>query len=286
LSNTESLNTGNLALVLRHGVIDVETYSLSPVAGQKEGSVPLADCLNDSTLETPRGTGCWRYAFSKKPPGNERESQRVNSSLSGGMLQVVYADGKLWGSMNTALDLGHGIQAGVAYFVLRPQISTGAVGGQVVKQGYLGLANNHLLHPSVGVTANGRGVIAFSLMGDDHFPSAAYATLDATAGVGDIHMAAEGLGPDDGFTAYKAFEGQPPITRWGDYSATAVDGNSIWIGSEYIGQTCTFTEFVAAPIGRCGGTRSFAGNWYTRVIKITPYRILQRPSPTSTNPAQ
>jgi hypothetical protein len=270
LSNTQSLNTANPALVVRHGVIDVLTYSLPPVASQKEGSVPLADCLNDSTLDTPLGTGCWRYAFSKKPSGNERESQRVNSSLSGGMLQVVYAVGKLWGSMNTALDLGHGIQAGVAYFVLRPQISTGGLSGQVVKQGYLGLANHHLLHPSVGVTANGRGVLTFSLLGDDHFPSAAYATLDATAGVGNIHIAAEGLGPDDGFTAYKAFEGQTPITRWGDYSATAVDGNSIWIGSEYIGQTCTFADFVSAPIGRCGETRTALGNWYTRISKITP----------------
>jgi hypothetical protein len=59
------------------------------------------------------------------------------------------------------------------------------------------------------VTANGKGVIAFTLMGEGHFPSAAYATLDAIASAGDIHIAAEGLGPDDGSTAYKGFIGQP-----------------------------------------------------------------------------
>jgi hypothetical protein len=188
------------------------------------------------------------------------------------MGQVVYADGKLWGSVNTALDLGHGIVAGIAYFIVQPQISNTAVGGSVVTQGYLGLSNNNLTYPSVGVTANGKGVISFTLLGNDHFPSAAYATLDATAGAGDIHIAAEGLGPDDGLTAYKGFIGHPTAPRWGDYGATAVDGNTIWVSSEYIGQTCTFAEFVAqaGPNGTCGGTRSVYGNWYTRISKITP----------------
>jgi hypothetical protein len=269
LLNTQSLNTPDPAVVLRHGVVNVQTYSLAPEAGQKEGSVPLADCLNDATLPTPLGTGCWSFFFSKKPPGNERESQRITPSFT--MTQVVYADGKLWGSLNTALDLGHGTNVGIAYFVLQPQISSGTVGGQVVKQGYLGLTDNHLLHPAIGVTAKGRGVIAFSLMGQDHFPSAAYATLDAVAGAGDIHIAAEGLGPDDGLTAYKAFVGQTPFAKWGDYGATAVDGDSIWIGSEYIGQACTFAEYAAViPGGGCGLTRTSLGNWYTRITKITP----------------
>jgi hypothetical protein len=119
------------------------------------------------------------------------------------------------------------------------------------------------------VTAAGRGVIAFTLLGDDHFPSAAYATLDIVAGAGEIHVAAGGLGPEDGLTGYKAFVGYAGSPRWGDYGATAVDGNSIWIGSEYIGQTCTFTEF-AATFGACGDTRSAFGNWHTRISKITP----------------
>ena len=106
-------------------------------------------------------------------------------------------------------------------------------------------------------------------MGADHFPSAAYATLDADKGAGDIHIAAEGLGPEDGLTGYRAFNGIPGSPRWGDYGGTATDGKSVWIGSEYIGQTCTLPEFVAG-LGNCGGTRSAFGNWYTRISKITP----------------
>ena len=47
--------------------------------------------------------------------------------------------------------------------------------------------------------------------------------LDAINGAGDIHIAAPGLGPDDGFTAYKAYGGSHPFTRWGDYGAAAVE---------------------------------------------------------------
>jgi hypothetical protein len=268
LSNTESLNAGSPALVLRHGVVEVEAYSFPPPATQREGNVPLADCLNDDSSPTPRGTGCWTFFFSKKPPGNEHEAQHVAHSYT--MQQVVYADGKLWGALGTALRIGTGTQAGIAWFIIRPQVSAAGLGGQVVKQGYLGLANNHLTYPSVGVTAAGRGVIAFTLLGADYYPSAAYATLDAVVGVGEIHITAEGLGPDDGFSAYKAFVGYAGYPRWGDYGATAVDGDSIWIGSEYIGQTCTFAEFVAAPVGRCGETRIATGNWHTRISKIVP----------------
>ena len=54
---------------------------------------------------------------------------------------------------------------------------------------------------------------------------------------GPIHIAAAGLGPADGFSSYKAFVGNPPRTRWGDYGAAVTDGGSIWLASEYIGQT-------------------------------------------------
>jgi hypothetical protein len=192
------------------------------------------------------------------------------------MQGVVFADGNLWGTLNTRIGLGSKAQVGVAYFVIRPQISSGAVGGEVVTQGYLGLENNNLTYPAIGVTANGKGVIAFTLVGEDHFPSAAYVVLDALNEPSDIHVAAEGIGPEDGFTGYKASVGvgERPAANWGDYGATAVDGNSIWIASEYIGQTCTLSQFVSTltldSMQVCGGTRTGAANWYTRISKITP----------------
>ncbi len=85
-----------------------------------------------------------------------------------------------------------------------------------------------------------------------------------------MHIAAPGVGLDDGFTGYKGQVGDPPRPRWGDYGAAAVDGNSIWIASEYIAQSCSLDQWLTAPIGRCGNTRGALGNWSTHVSKITP----------------
>ena len=109
--------------------------------------------------------------------------------------------------------------------------------------------------------------MAFTVMGADHFPSAGYVTIDRK-GTGRIHIVGKGAGPSDGFTSYKAFVGDPPRTRWGDYGAAVTDGRAVWIASEYIAQTCTLTEHLTAPIGSCGGTRTSLANWSTRLTKI------------------
>ena len=78
--------------------------------------------------------------------------------------------------------------------------------------------------------------------------------------------------------SYKAFVGDPPRTRWGDYGAAVTDGNDIWIASEYIGQTCTLTgpgqyypaRRVSPTSAACGETRVALTNWYTRISKVTP----------------
>jgi hypothetical protein len=179
------------------------------------------------------------------------------------MQQTWYANGKLWGALDTALTINSANKAGIEYFIVNP------VAGKVAKQGYLGLANNNLTYPAIATTPSGRGVMAFTVVGDDYYPSAGYAGIDGNTGAGDIHVAAAGLGPQDGFSGYKAF-GNPPRPRWGDYGAAALDGNSIWIASEYIGQTCTLAQYLTAPIGSCGGTRTSLANWGTRISKVTP----------------
>ena len=111
--------------------------------------------------------------------------------------------------------------------------------------------------------------MAFTISGQDYYPSAGYVSIDAKIGVGDMHVAAEGLGPDDGFTGYGAIVGYPPRTRWGDYGAAAVDGNTVWLASEYIGQSCTLEEYLNSGL-TCGGTRAPLGNWGTRITKVKP----------------
>jgi hypothetical protein len=268
LTNTSSLAGGTPSVALSHTTLAVGQYAIPPKSEQKPGNFPLGQCINDTTLPTPFGPGCWQFLFVSEPPHNEVQSHLDSNDTR--MQQVTYANGKLWGALDTALTINGVNKAGIEYFVVKPSASATGVTGQLDVSGYLGLDNNNLTYPAIGVTPSGRGVMAFTVVGNDYYPSAGYAGIDAKVGAGDVHVAAPGLGPADGFTSYKAFVGNPPRTRWGDYGAAAVDGNSIWIASEYIGQTCTLAQYTSTPFGSCGGTRASLGNWDTRISKVTP----------------
>jgi hypothetical protein len=261
ITNTASLSTAAPAPVLHSALVPTTGYGVPGRSEQKAGDIPLRDCIADAVCAPAVGARQVTTNVETRPTSNDSRMQ-----------QVVFANGKLWGALDTGLtfDAGATTQAGIAWFVLKPTSSTGAVSAVAAKQGYLGLAGQNLTYPAVGVTQSGRGVIAFTLLGHDYYPSAAYASLDAQVGVGDIHVAAAGVGPDDGFSGYVPFVANQNRPRWGDYGATAVDGNSIWLASEYIGQTCTFAQYEAAPFGTCGGTRAPLGNWDTRITKVTP----------------
>lgn len=268
LTNTSSLNSASPAISLRNAIVPVRAYSQPPKADQKVGNIPLGECINDTTTPTPAGIGCWRLLFAAEPAHNEVESRLDTSDTR--MQQVVFANGKVWGALGTAVNVGGATKAGVAFYVVAPRISATSLAGGIVKQGQFGVEGNHLSYPNVGVTASGRGVITFTLVGADHYPSAAFAGIDAVTGAGPVQVAREGLGPSDGFTSYKAFVGNPPRTRWGDYGATAVDGNNLWIASEYVAQTCTLAQWLTAPIGACSNTRTSLGNWATRISLVKP----------------
>lgn len=174
------------------------------------------------------------------------------------MQQVYYANGKLWAALDTGVTFdGVHALAGIAYFVLNPN------GGRPLAQGYIAVPNNNVTYPAIAATADGRGAVAFTLTGPDFFPSAAYASVDAVGGAGDVQLASAGVGVWDGFTAYVQFTTR---ARWGDYGAAVNDGNYIWIASEYIGQTCNVAQYSADPT--CGGTRAPLGNWGTRISQL------------------
>jgi hypothetical protein len=137
---------------------------------------------------------------------------------------------------------------------------------KLVLLGQAGEGSTDMTYPTVGVTDSGRGVMSFTLTGDNDFPSAGYAPLDAKVGMGDVHVAQTGAGSWDGFTSYVVFGAGRP--RWGDYGATAVMNGSIWVASEYVAQTCDYTAYLTDPT--CGGTRAPLGNWSTHISKLTP----------------
>jgi hypothetical protein len=300
LTNTASLNTGTAALSLSNKVLTVGQYGVPPRATQPgSGSAPTTDvpqgfCLNNETTVTIAGTGCWKLLVSPAAHANSAGVVRTEvvsrpDSNDTRMQQVMFANGKLWGSLDTALNPDGGAQrAGVAWYIVNPNA------GKLVMDGYLGASGMDFTYPAIGVTASGRGVMAFTATGDSTYPSAAYAPIDANAGVGDWAIVSGGAGAavDDGFSGYRQQEFPNPIRpRWGDYGAAAVVGNSVWIASEYIGHACNYTTwggpffaggsgdnllgtcaggtFPAGPPGT-PGTRSALANWSTFISKFTP----------------
>jgi hypothetical protein len=287
LSNTSSLNSGTPALSLSNRVLPVGTYAIPPKQQQPgSGSAPTANapqgmCINDTTTVTIAGTGCWKLLLNPPEPAHNEVVSRPDSNDTR-MQQVTYANGRLWGALDTAINPGGGAQrAGIEYFVVNP------ASGRLVLDGYLGASGFDFTYPAIGVTTSGRGVMAFTATGDSTYPSAAYAAIDALAGVSswNIVPGGQGAAPADGFTSYKAQVGTPIRTRWGDYGAAAVDGSSIWIASEYIGHTCDYTDwggpfFVGGSgdnlLGTCAGAshgpgvRSALANWSTFISKFTP----------------
>jgi hypothetical protein len=260
-----------------------QTYVFPPPSDQKRGPTPLRDCINDTKLPTPFGTGCWNIFFLEEPEHDEVIS--TPDSLDSRMQQTWFVNGTLWGASGSGVKVGREEKAGIAWFAVEPSIGrNGRLDVQRIdRQGYVALEDNNLTMPALAIRPDNKGVLAFTVMGEDFFPSAGYAVIDGAAKdesdvVGRIHVAAAGRGPDDGFTSYKSFVGDPPRTRWGDYGAAWLDRNNIWVASEWIGQRCTLTgpgQYYPRPpsladFGSCGGTRVSLTNWSTRISKVTP----------------
>jgi hypothetical protein len=256
LTNTASLATAPAA-VLSHTTLTVGRYAVPSGSVQKTGSTPLIDCLNNLS--------CAKFLNGK--PDKFTESEYPLDSNDTRMQQVMLANGLLWGALDTAASTSSGSEAAIEWFVVNPSTHGGP---SLANSGYLAPQNANVIYPAIGVTSAGTGVMAFTLVGPDNFPSAAFAAINAR-GVGQIQTAAPGLGPADGFTGTFFYNApNPRRPRWGDYGAAVVVGSNVWIASEYIGQTCTFAEYTAAPFGSCNGTRSTLANWYTRISEVTP----------------
>jgi hypothetical protein len=257
LTNTGSLGTSP-DLTLSNTEVNVGVYAPPPSATQKSGNQPLRNCLNNNS--------CSLALEGIKDPFAETSANLDSNDTR--MQQVMWVNGSLWGALDTALSISSGKQAGIEWFSVAPTTSSGTVSATLSNQGYLGLGNDNLIYPAIGITNRGTGVIAFTVVGSDFYPSAGYATI-TSAGVGPVHIAAQGLGPDDGFTNYKLF-GNPPGTtrpRWGDFGAAVPVGDNVWIASEYIAQSCDFSEYKNSNF-RCGNTRTALANWGTRISLV------------------
>jgi hypothetical protein len=256
LTNTASLNsaTPNVGGTIRE--IPVEEYAVPGLARQPAGNHPLGECIADTTVHPTCNT---TVAGINTHDNSTFQNHSLNANDSR-MQQVMYANGKLWGALDTEVSVDSHNRAGIAYYVVNPN------SGSVVVQGQLGSATTDYTYPAIGALQNGKGVMAFTLTGDTDYPSAAYTGIDAKVGAGDVHIAHAGDGAWDGFTQYRQFGAGRP--RWGDYGAAAPMGNSVWIASEDVEQTCDYATYFADPT--CGGTRGALSNWATHVSQVTP----------------
>lgn len=249
VSNTQAIDNAPTALTLEVSPLTVQTYAVpTSLVQQKPGDAPLRDCFAVTGC-APTYLGYPNIVYPTPRP------MAVNDSR---MQQVTYANGKLWGTLDTDVLLADGTHgSGINYFVINPY------SGGLFANGTLALPDANLTYGAAAVTRSGRGVIAFTVVGPNNYPSVGYASLDAKVGAGDVHIAAAGAGPWDGFTGIPYLGGGRP--RWGDYGAAATDGDTIWTATEYIAQTCNLTEYLTAPLFQCGGTRGALSNWATRI---------------------
>src|SRR4029077_15738298 len=121
LTNTSSLDSAP-TLSLSNKVLTVNQYAVPPKQ-QQPGSGTLATtdtpqgfCINDTTtpLFISGVTGCWKLLFGAEPAHNEVISRPDSNDTR--MQQVTYANGKLWGALDTALNPDGGLQrAGIAW---------------------------------------------------------------------------------------------------------------------------------------------------------------------------
>jgi hypothetical protein len=229
MTNTRSLSDPNPNVRLLTKVIKSQTYGFPPPAVQNP--------LNGFTLFNNGGH------LETIDTGDDR------------MNQVVFANGHLWAGLDTVVGTAASPRAGIAYFIVKPTLEGGKLNASIAKDGYVTVAGDSTMYPSIGVTTSGEAAMVLALVGPagtqvfqrGFFPSFAYAPISIPAGAGDIRLAAPGQTPDD------SFSGGPGIpARWGDYTAAVADGENIWMAGERI------------P----GGARFKGANWGTFIGRI------------------
>lgn len=228
LTNTRSLSNPVPRVSLAYTIVGSEVYGLPPSVAQKAGPYPLGQSLGD-----PEGL---------VDSGDDR------------MQNAVFASGHLWAGLNTVLSDGKNVNAGIAYFDVRPSMKQGVLSASMNGQNYISVRGNSVIYPGIGVTADGAAAAAFTLAGPSYYPSAAYARITPAHAL-NVNIVAAGGAPADDFTAYPQYGGSG-VGRWGDYSWGVADGGSLWLATEYIPGNIDSLSFLT--------------NYSTYLMKVTP----------------
>lgn len=249
IANTASLDsTPHLQLKVK--VLKVGGYGIPPLANQKAGPVPLKDCLNVQCVPKLGN-----------PYTPEQEGGLDSSDTR--PLTAVYANGKVYTALDTAMLVTNNVQSGFEWFA----ISADAASTSIARSGYVGVTGGNVIYPAITTDTQGNGYVGATLTGNKWFPSAVYARWSGGMGPA-VNVAAAGKAPEDGFCEYLAFNcaGTPTPSirpRWGDYGYGAWDGHQFYMANEYIASSCSFTQFNSDFT--CNKTRTFYGNFSTHI---------------------
>jgi hypothetical protein len=189
--------------------------------------------------------------FGVPPNAVQKGSASLLNTGDDRMQQVQFIKGKLWGELNTALNVPASATqlSANAWFEIRPEVRDFEIAAATVtREGILASPDNFLFYPALQVAPDGEVAMVFSISGPTLFASAAFARMsEGEHSFGPITIAAPGSGPY-----------APSSTRWGDYSWAVADpnGKSIWLATEYI-----------PPPDR--QTVDGLQNWGTRVIEVS-----------------
>ena len=273
-------------------------YNLGFIAAQKSGPIPL-------------GTSNYPIGFSNDAPiGNDQGCTATCpeggiATNGDGFTQVSYAQGQIWGAISTQVEQtftsgSPELHMGAAYWVIGTGTFDRSGLFSLTSQAYVTAMHEDLEFPAMAATGspsqdsgnsgspsqdggkNG-AIIAFTLSGNDYYPSTAYGRLTSTSGglTGSvINIADLGQSPQDGFTEYQCLNTASPTAmcpsgsasyrpRWGDYSWAIASGDKIYFATNYIQYpNCSPAAFAADPT--CGGTRAQMANWGTSVNFVVP----------------
>jgi hypothetical protein len=266
LTNTQSISSFFPDMFLNYAIAGTESYGFpftdtpffSPYAEQpSSGNTPLCDFFVGPFCE---------------PGPIANNDDRMNQLQS---YKPASGATHLWSGLNTdalvADPLGHlHRRSAIAYFDTKPTAWFGPfiVGAGVYSQGYIANWNNDAVFPSIGITSvcnsscGDHVAMIYTLTGNTNFPSIAVEKFSDSSPTGAIHVVLPGQDVLDDFAWY--FFGTP---RFGDYSAAAGDGHSVFLAGEYIQYpSCDDATFVFDPT--CGGTRSEFSNWGTGLVKV------------------
>jgi hypothetical protein len=239
LTNTALLGVGGAPTLQAPTLINSEVYGQPPAADQLDaGPFPLLENAQAALGE---------------PTPAEYHVAALNSN-DDRMETAVYANGRLWGALNTVVKTLNGpTLTGLAWFAVNPATA------KMVNQGYVSVNQESLLFPSLAINDAGKGAIGATIVGTDMHPSTVYGSIDATHGVGSLHIAGVGPVGEDGFTGYTdpatgAPVNQKGVARWGDYGAAAVDSDgTIWVANE-----------------TTANARTLLANWGTWMVHVRP----------------